>query len=177
VRLVDRIRIRWARTRYGVWLDLYNVPRKERRALCGELSANLTAATHDVGASRAIAGVGSVRRLAAETSRSGRRRSPWWAATLISVTTLSVAFLLFLITSLYYVEGVLDAGSTKPVNRSLLPWIGSSVTVHNHGADNPLAITLSPGWMPLAITALVFVLVAKPWRSLRSRRHTASAVT
>jgi hypothetical protein len=172
---VDHIRIRWARTRYGLWLDLYNVPRKERRALCGELSANLTAATHDVGGSRAIAGIGGVRRLAADTSRSGRRRSPWGAATLISVTTLSITMLIFLATSLYYVEGVLDTNTTDPVRSSLFPWIGSSVTVHNQGAGNPPTITTSSGWMPLAITALVFVLVAKPWRSLRSRRNTASA--
>jgi hypothetical protein len=171
VHLVDHTRIRWARTRYGMWLDLYSVPRKDRRALCGELSANLTAATHDVGASRAIAGVGSVRQLAAETSRSGRRRSPWGAATLISATILSVTFLLFFASSLYYVEGVLDTGSNAQVTSSLFPWIGSSVTVRNQSGGSPLAVTMSPGWTPLAITALAFVLVAKPWRSLRSRQQ------
>jgi hypothetical protein len=174
VRFVDHARIRWTRIRYGLWLDMYNVPRRERRELCGELSANLAAATHDIGVSRAIAGVGSVRTLAAETSRNGRRRSPWWAATLIAVTTASVTLLLFLFTSLYYVEGVLDAGSTQPVKSSLFPWFGSSVHVHNQGPGQALTIGLEPGWLPLGVTAIVFVLVAKPWRSIRARHYRAN---
>ena len=52
---LDRNRLRWVGLRYDFWLDLYNVPRKQRKALRAELRSNLTDAACHVGLSAALA--------------------------------------------------------------------------------------------------------------------------
>ena len=60
--LTDRWRRSWYLQRLELWLD--PVPRRRRRALLGELRANLDEATADVGLAAAITDLGAPRTLA-----------------------------------------------------------------------------------------------------------------
>lgn len=174
---MDRVRIWWACARYNFWLDLYFVRRKHRRGLRHDLKGNLTVATNHIGVSQALANIGGVRRLAAETSRGGQLRSSWYAGTIAAATAFAcLVFLIFLV-SLYYMEGVMDSGVTEPVSSSLWPFFGSTIEVHDQGSGRGVSISLSPGFMPIVVAAVVLVIVAKPWRTWRRSRDGSPAVT
>lgn len=166
--LTDRARIGWASARYDVWLDLYSVPRKQRRELRAELAANLHDAADDVGIGRALANIGSLRALAAATTRDGTLRSPWLAGWLAAWCALATTLVAFLVLTLYYTEGVLDAGASEPIRSSLFPFVGSEVTVDP--STTGVEWTFEPGPMPLVVAVVAWSVVAKPWRSLGGRR-------
>lgn len=169
----DKARIVWASARYDFWLDLNSVPRRQRRALRAEFKSNLTEASADVGLSAALTNLGGVRRLAAETTQGGRHRSRWLAGWVVALSTFALLLTTFLFLTLYYSEGVLDAGATEPVSSSLFPFFGSSVTVDPSNGD--LAVSIQPGPMPLIVSLIVWILVAKPWRNFTN--HTSTADT
>lgn len=162
---LDRSRISWAGTRYDFWLDVNSVPRKHRKALRSELRSNLAEASAVDGVSKALDNVGPLRRLASDVAHDGRLRSRWLAGWVAAVGTLAVIVVAFFLLSLYYSEGVLDAGATGPVRTSLFPFVGSQVTVDP--SNDGIAWTLAPGPLPLIGGLVAWVLVAKPWRSLR----------
>lgn len=173
--IVDQARIQWAVTRFDFWLDMSSVPGKQRRALRRELKSNLRDAADDVGVTAAFANVGPLRALAAETTSDGQLRSRWRAGFSAALTSLATLLLGFLFISLYYTEGVLDSGVIDPVESSLFPYIGSNVTIDPSGGG--LAMSLEPGFLPLAGAALVFMLVAKPWRALTRRSASTDAAS
>lgn len=162
---LDRARISWASLRYDFWLTDNSVPRRSRRALRDELTSNLAEASADVGVQTALRSVGPLRVLAATTARDGQLRSRWLAGWVSAIAVLSLILFAFLVASLYYGSGVLDAGVTQPVRSSLFPFIGSRVTV-DPGNDG-IALSLQPGPLPLVAAAVAFIIAAKPWRSLR----------
>ena len=168
---LDRTRLWWASSRYDFWLDLYCVPRKQRQALRTELTSNLTDAASHVGLQAALAKLGSLRHLAADTSRDGQLRSRWVAGFVGAVSTLAVSLVTFFILTLYYAEGVLDSNATEPVTSSLFPYLGSNVTVDQ---SSGLEFTMQPGPLPLALAAAVWLLVAAPWRSFGHHRDDLS---
>ncbi len=170
VSTVDKARIAFAGFRYDFWLDLRSVPRRRRRELRSELKSNLTDAALHVGIGPALSSLGSLRRLAAETTRDGQLRSRWTAGWTIAITTLVGLFLAFLVLTLYWTEGALDAGATEPVRSSLFPFFGS--TIELDPTNDGLAWSMEPGPMPFVIAIAVGLLVAKPWRSLTSRTAT-----
>ena len=172
---VDKAKIVWAATRYDLWLDLNLVPRRQRKALRTELKSNLTEASADVGLPTALGNLGSLRALAAETARNGQLRSRWIAGWVAALSTLFVLTVTFLFLTLYYIEGVLDAGATKPVTSTLFPYFGSSTTVDP--ADGGLAVSIGPGPMPFVAAVAVWILVTKPWRSIGNRSFTADRQT
>jgi len=170
VSTLDRARIAYAGFRYDFWLDLRSVPRRRRQELRSELKSNLTDAALHVGIGPALSSLGSVRRLAAETTRDGQLRSGWTAGWLVAVTTLVMLFFAFLVLTLYWIEGALDAGATEPVRSNLFPFFGSTIEVDP--SDGGLAWSMEPGPMPFVIAVAVGLLVAKPWRSLTRRTAT-----
>lgn len=167
VSTADRVRIALAGFRYDFWLDLHSVPRRRRRALRSELTSNLTDAAVHVGIGPALSSLGSVRSLAAETTRDGQLRSRWTAGWAVAVSTFAVLCVAFLVLTLYWAEGALDAGAAEPVRSSLFPFFGSTVEVDP--TDGGLAWSMEPGPMPFVAAFAIWLLVAKPWRSLTSR--------
>ncbi len=169
---VDMAKIVWASARYDFWLDLNSVPRRQRKALRSELRSNLTEAATDVGAQAALKNLGSVRTLAGEITRAGELRSRWLAGWVAAFLTVTVLMVTFLVLTLYYTEGVLDAGASEPVTSSLFPYFGSEVVVDPSGGG--LAWIIGPGPMPLLAAIVVWLLVAKPWRSIGYRNFSYS---
>ena len=165
--VVDRIRIAWAGTRYDFWLDVNSVPRRRRRELRTELKANLFEASDDVGVTSALRRVGHLRTLASETTRDGQLRSPWRAGCVAAAAMLTMTVLAFFVLMLSYTEGVLDSGADTAISSGLFPFFGSRITVDP--SANGLSWSLETGPLPLIAAAAAFVLVAKPWRSLKGR--------
>jgi len=164
VNLIDKLRVRLAAARYDVWLDLRGVPRKTRRDLRTELRSNLIAAAQAGGTGEAIKQVGSLRSLAAETTRDGQLRSRWSAGATAGAVAFAALLAFLFAASLYYVEGVLDAAPAEPVSGGLFPFVGSNVTVNDQGPAG-FDVTVQPGPMLLILPLVVFILVAKPWRT------------
>jgi hypothetical protein len=158
----------WVKFRFDFWLDIYGVPRRRRRDLRSELVGNLADAAREVGLSRALVGVGGLRRLAFESSR-GPRRSAWSAGVSAALLTAALVLMAFFAVSLYYAEGVVDSGVSQPVASGLFPFVGSSVEVQ-HAPGAGLSLSIAPGLLPVVLALVVFVLVARPWRSWRRRR-------
>lgn len=165
---VDKARIAFAGLRYDFWLDLRCVPRSRRRALRSELRSNLTDAAQHVGVGSALSNLGSIRSLATETTRDGQLRSRWTAGWVAAVTTFVSLFVTFAVLTLYWAEGALDAGATELVRSSLFPFFGSTVEVDP--TDGGLAWTMESGPMPFVSALAIWLLVAKPWRSLMPSR-------
>jgi len=168
---LDRTRLRWASSRYELWLDLYCVPHKQRQALGAELRSNLTDAASHVGLPAALIKLGSLRHLAANTSRDGQLRSRWLAGLVAAISALAIGLVAFFFLTLYYMQGVLDSNGTEPVTSSLFPYLGSNVTID---PSSGLELTIQPGPMPFVLAVTVWLLVAAPWRSLHHRSDVIS---
>ena len=166
----DRIRIWWTSQHYGLWLDLYFVPRRHRKALQAEFESNLTDASANVGFTSAAASLGSLRHLAASTSAAGIPRSRWYAGFVGGLTSFVVLMIAFLLLSLYYTEGVVDAGATQPVSSTLFPFVWSDITVD---PTEGLAFSAEPGPLPVVVGVAVWLLIASPWKSRRRPIATA----
>ncbi len=166
--LSDRAGIRWAGARYDFWLEMNSVPAKTRRSLRRELRVNLADAASDVGRATALANLGDLRSLAAETTRDGQLRSRWLAGTTAAATVFVGLMVWFWSSMLYYTEGVLDAGAAEPTSSWLWPFYGSSVTVDPSGSG--IGWEIVPGPVPFVLAGVVFLFVSKPWRSLRGKK-------
>lgn len=162
--ILERAKVVWAAARYDFWLDLNSVPGRQRKELTSELKANLYDAAADVGLQTALANVGSLRVLAGETTRDGRLRSRWMAGWVTALSVLALLFVAFVVLTLYYTEGVLDAGATEPVHTSLFPFLWSEVTVDPSAGG--LAWSMQPGPIPLLAAITAWLVVTRPWRSL-----------
>lgn len=167
--ILDRLRVTWACARYDLWLDLRSVPRRHRSQLRRELKANLIDASADVGAAQALANVGSLRQLATDTVDDGRLRSSWLVGVTAGMGAMALFIVLFMVATLYYAEGVLDAGVTEPISSGLFPFVGSKVTVDP--SNGGIAWTIETGPAPLVIALVTGLVVARPWRSLRRLLH------
>jgi hypothetical protein len=168
---INKVRVMWAGMRYSLWLDLYCVRWKHRGSLRRDLESNLRDAAGSVGMRPALANLGSLRHLAAETSSEGGLRSSWVAATVAAIFSFLGLFASWMLAVGYYTEGVLDGGTGQRVSSWLFPFVGSSITVHNT-RDNggTLKVSMNPGIMLVVVLLVVFVLVARPWRVLLDRK-------
>lgn len=173
--LVDKTRVWWAGAQYDLWLDLYCVPGRTRKGLRQEFTANLTEAIAHVGAREALTSLGGLRKLAAQTSRDAELRSRWLAGAVIGMLTFGVLAILFLLASLNYASGVIDSGVTQPVAGAVFPFAGSWVEAHNVGAGEGLSVSANPGPALPLLALLVFLAVARPWRSLRRSSNPSEA--
>ncbi len=162
--IVDRARVWGASLRYDFWLDLNSVPARRRRSLRSELRANLAEAASSVGATTAIRRVGSLRTMAREAVVDDVSRPRWLAGWWAGLSTFATLALVFMLMALVYAEGVLDSGVTTPVSSGLFPFVGSEVTVDPSPTGGGLAVSMAPGFGPLLVALVVFVLVARPWR-------------
>ncbi len=164
---IDRARIQWATARYDLWLDLHFTKPSDRRELRRELAGNLTEAASNVGVSEALRGVGSLRRLARETSQETGRRSRWYAGFVAGLSVFVLLVVGFIAQTLMWAEGVQDAGVTHEVHGSLFPFVGSNVAID---PSPGMAMTIEPGPLPFVAALAVFLVVAKPWRATRQQQ-------
>lgn len=163
--LLGKARIAFAGVRYNFWLDLYSVPRTQRRTLRAELTTNLDDAARCVGVGRALSSVGSLRCLAARSAPHGRHGTRWAAGAVAAAATVVGLLAVFVIATLYWGEGVLEAGGTETVRSGLFPFFGSRVGISP--ADDRVAWSMETGPVPLIAAFVVWLIVTRPWRSLR----------
>ncbi len=165
---LDRLRIGWAGVRYNFWLDLRFVRSKVRRELRRELVANLREAAADVGVSRALANVGSLRTLATEVARPDESQPRWYAGPIAGLAAAAGSFALFLAQAATYAEGVLDADVDREVSSGLFPFPWSQVTVSP--GDDGMSVAAQSGPLPMILALAIGLVVARPWRVLTGRR-------
>lgn len=171
--LLDRLRITVAVWWYGTWLDLHNVPGRRRRELRRDLRANLREAAASKGAAAAVRDLGGVRRLAAEMA-AANPRPRWAAAAIFGFTAGMLVLLAELFAALNFASGAEAADPTAPVRGALFPFPGSEVIYTPPAGEVGLAVEFAFGWLFLAVAALVFVAVARPWRLVTERRAKAA---
>ena len=167
-RLADKLRIADAVTSYDFWLSLKGVGGRRRRALRAELRANLWEATQRVGGKRAVAAIGSTRRLAAESldAPSGPQRRPRWGFGLAAGLVAAEVFVMFQIAlSTVVVDTAQAVGAARvDVPVTMVPGMR---TAYESAADDGFTFSTSFGPAPLVVGLVVFLVVARPWQLLR----------
>lgn len=163
--LLERARIEAAVQSYDLWLDLRGARGRRRRDLRRELRANLVEASARVGAREAVDRLGSTRAMATEAIpiRAGRPR--WNVGGVTGVVVFALVVLAELLSALAWTDGVMAAAPAVPAAGSLTLFPGTDLTYSPEGSG--FAVTYALGWLAPAVGALVFVLVARPWRALR----------
>lgn len=167
--LLDRTRIAVAVWWYSTWLDLRSVPGRRRRELRRDLRANLGEAASAKGAAAAVRDLGGVRRLAAAMAAESRRPR-WIAAASFGITAGALVLLVQFFAVVNWMSGAEAADPALPVRGGLVPFPGTEVVYTPPVGGVGMAVEFSLGWMFLAVAALVFVAVARPWRLVTERR-------
>lgn len=168
MRLIDTARIAWAVVRLEWWLEWYGAPSGLYRPMRRELASNLRdTAAEPGGVAAGVRRLGSVRETAREASADDARFR-WERGAVVALLAFGVALTVQLVLSMVFLEGLLAAGGGE--GRLL----GAEVAAVDNGDESSMSITstLFPP-VPLAIAALVFLLVSRPWRyrGLRRRVH------
>ncbi|HEV7760618.1 MAG TPA: hypothetical protein VGO78_16555 [Acidimicrobiales bacterium] len=175
---IDRLRIERA-----VWsLDqrLYDLPRRSRIAKRREVRANLLTATHDVGATEALAHLGTSSRLAADylsAELGDEPRPSWWAAAVFLLTGQLVLTALLNEAATAFADGIAaaDPQATGTFTWSGIRYLQDTVT---YTFVDGRSSFVGGAWTPLAwvLWAAGTVLVGRLWRvvpvwATRSRRR------
>lgn len=163
--VLERLRIELAVWSYRWWLDVRGASRRRRRELALELRSNLLEAAGDVGAHRALSGLGSARQMAADAVPERQGRPLWSNGVQAGVAALAAVLLVELLAALAWLDGVI-ARRPGPagLRHTLTLFPGSSV---RYQPDAPgFSGMLGLGWSCLLVGLLVFVAAARPWRAL-----------
>jgi hypothetical protein len=171
--LIDRMRIGAVVAGYDFWLELRGVGGRRRRELRRELRTNLRDAAADVGVRMAVLRVGSPRALAHEALADGAKRPLWSLASSCGGLALAVMVFAVLFAAAGFADGVSASGVHTPVEGPLVLVPGTTAEAH-FPAGGGISLGVSFGWSVLVLPAVVFLLVARPWRLLR-RNVTAAA--
>jgi hypothetical protein len=162
--LTERWRRSWYLSRLELWLD--SMPRRRRRAVLGELRANLDEATADVGLDAAMADLGAPRALARRYLQAEPQPRPRWDHGAAAAALVVAAWVY---ATLFYAVGMLDAlsstGTAGPARGSFL---GTQVETVSNAAGISAAFTGVP-WAPLVAVLLTFLLVGRAWHALPRR--------
>jgi hypothetical protein len=166
----------WLRMQRAVWtLDahLQSLPGRARKAIRGEMRANLRAATADVGPARAVAQLGDVRRIArgyldAEYGENGPR--PRWLRAVFWMLAVEIVVLLMFFTGYQGYEAGLLATNPRPDGTFAwtgLAWLGVSGDVtYADGRYTGGAMNFSLWLLAYLLTA--GVLGGRLWRLIPS---------
>ncbi len=163
--VLDRVRIERAVLSYDWWLDLRGTPARRRRDLRAELRGNLRDAAAHTGARPAVAALGSTRQMAAEAAVGDPSRPRWAVGIYCGIAALMLTLFVALLAGLAWADGVMDADPSEPVRGSVTLLPGSSMEYAP--LEKGFTVSSSVGWLPVVVGALVFVLVARPWRAVR----------
>ncbi|GAA1429959.1 hypothetical protein GCM10009616_13300 [Microlunatus lacustris] len=162
--LTDRWRRSWFLERVELWLD--PMPRRRRRAVLGELRANLDEATADVGLRRALADLGAPRELARTYLDAEPADRPRWHQGAVAASMLLAAWVY---ATLFYTLGMLAAlDSTGTASPARGTFLGTRVEAVSNASELSAAFTGVP-WGPLVVMLLVFLLVGRAWNALPRR--------
>jgi len=173
MKLVDRLRTEYAVQRYDFWLELRGVRSSRRRELRRELRTNLAEAAADVGVTSALFGIGSPQQLAYAATEADASRPRWSLGAFWAVGTFSVLMVWMALTSLTIVQTVESAGVTEAVDVQPFPWLGTTFTVES--SPGALSAGVHAPWQLIVGPLLAFLLVAQPWRLLRSKDRSPAA--
>ncbi|MFV0257843.1 MAG: hypothetical protein ACK5PP_05275 [Acidimicrobiales bacterium] len=166
--MVDRIRIEGALFRLDFWLDLANVSRSRRRAIRSELRANLVDAVQHKGVEAALDDIGGTRTLAQQFASDDSRTVRWTMGLTVALSVTAGYLLLAMFAALNWASGVMDGGATS-AEGTLFPFLWSTVRYRElPGGGFEVESSFGPG--ALVVFAVVFVLVARPWRLLGRAR-------
>ena len=160
----DRVRLESAVWSYSFWLDLRCVTLRRRRQLRSELRANLHDAAERTDARTAVSGLGSIRRMAADTVPFESTRPRWSIGVQAGFAALALTVAIEFFAALAWTDGVIAAGpdAGRTVTGSLTFYPGSSMQFEQQGKG--FAFSFEPGWGVLIVGVLVLVVVARPWR-------------
>ena len=167
--VVEHLRVEWAVQSYGLWLDLRGASGRRRRALSRELRANMREAGADHGASAAVRALGSRRAMAEQAIVADPSSVRWTTGAQAALVALAVVVFVELLASLAWLDGVEAAEPAGAVTGSMALFPGSSLT-YEPLARGGLSVSLSPGWLALAVALVTMVIVSKPWRLVTGRQ-------
>ncbi|KGN33397.1 hypothetical protein N802_14050 [Knoellia sinensis KCTC 19936] len=175
--VIDRVRIEAAILRYDFWLEMRGVRGSRRRDLRRELRTNLTEATADVGATRALFGIGSPKELAFAATEVDPSRPRWSQAAIWASAVFAIVVFGCLFTAIAFTAGVEASGVTgSTVRGSVFPWFGVDYAARVEPGRGGLAVGAGGiGTYFFGLPLLTFLLVAQPWRLLRRSRQTLPA--
>lgn len=168
--MIGLLRIENAVQAYDFWLELRGARWRQRRELRRELRVNLKEAAADVGVTQALFNIGSPKQLAYAVTEEGARRRPRWSlGAMWAAVAFGVVLFSLVLTSIVFLEGVLASGVVdREVRGEAFPWVGVEFIARVDGAGQGFAAGAAGGqWHALIIPAVVFLLVAQPWRLLR----------
>ena len=167
--VLDRARIERAVLAYDFWLDLRGTPWRRRRDLRRELRANLRDGAAHSGARAAVGALGSIRQMAADAGFDDPARPRWGVGLWAGAVAFAVCMNLGFFAAFAWLDGARAADTGGAVSGSVTFFPGSSLT-YTPRADS-FSASYAVGWLPLAVAAGAFLLAARPWRLLRSRRN------
>lgn len=165
--LVDRMRVGWAVYRYEFWLGVADVPRRRRRDLRRELHANLADATARTGSRQAVDALGSLRLLAARSKDPSRSRQPTWTA---ATTAGILVFTLLLAAQLLLAAGFVAGADASGVGHDVRGAVGlpGYTVAYSQQARGGFGVEVEGGLSILVLPLIAFVVVARPWRLIRT---------
>ena len=169
--VLDRIRIERAVLSYDFWLDVRGTPWWRRRDLRRELRANLRESAGRTGAQQAVAALGSTRQMAAEAGFDDRTRPRWGVGLWVGALAFGACVNLGVLTAIAWFDGVRAAGAGRSASGSVSFYPGSSLAYTPETDGFSMVATV--GWLPFVVAGVAFVLAARPWRLLRTRRDPA----
>ena len=175
--LLDQSRIAWTVSRYDFWMDRRGVPRKVRKGLRQELTANLNeAAAHD-GARAAVTAIGSPRTLADAAGEAHDGRPRWTYGTTVASIAFAVLSYAWMFSLFGFADGVRASGVTgRELAGTSFPW-GTELTAMVEPGQTGFAVGGTFPWVIPVLALLTFVLAAQPWRPYTHRRRTSTAGT
>ncbi|MGF1646570.1 MAG: hypothetical protein ACFCVF_06595 [Kineosporiaceae bacterium] len=170
----DRLRLAAAMLVFDFWLDWYAAPRRHGPEARRELRANVLAAAERTSVREAVASLGSLRRLAAETvaGLTERARPRWGRAAIVAVIVHGVLVWAWVLTVLAFGDGASASAAAGEAAGQVFPW-GTEVTV-DWGPD-AFGIEAQVPWLLVAAPVVVFLVLARPWVALTGRRQPATS--
>lgn len=168
--IIDRVRAEYVTIRYDMWLEWHGVRRRARRAMRREMRINVLDAAAAEGMTRAIDNLGSIRALARESSPDHGRRVRWTVGGYAAVLTFGAVLHYSLLMGTAWLDGASAAahGQTQTGRPFFAPWVHLELTSANDGMGMSLSGSLL---VPLALSAVAFVVGARPWRLVTGQGH------
>ena len=173
--LVDQSRIAWAVVRYNFWMDSRGVPRKVRKGLLQELTANLNEASAHEGSRAAVLAIGSPRALAQAAGEAHEGRARWTFGVAVAGLALAALSYAWMFSMFGFADGVLASGVTgREVSGTSFPW-GTELTMTVQPGDGGFGVGGTVPWVIPLLTVLVFVVASQPWRPFSHGRRSRGA--
>jgi len=163
------MRVWWAMMRYDFWLEWHDTPRGTRAPARRELLANLQAAADQTSVARAVADLGDMRVLAAETA-AGLRTRPTARLNLgvvVALATFLVLLFMWSFTLLGFADGAMATAGSGRASAQMFPW---ATTVTVEWGDDGFSVDSQMPWILGVLPLLFFVVVGQPWRLVTRRR-------